>query len=116
MQTLSAGISAFMKDLKAQGNDKRTLVLTFSEFGRRVAENASRGTDHGTAAPMFVFGPAIKPGIYGEHPSLRPADLDQGDLKFNTDFRSVYASILGGWLKADATKILGGSFKTLPIL
>lgn len=116
MQTLSAGMSAFMKDLKAQGNDKRTLVLTFSEFGRRVAENASRGTDHGTAAPMFVFGPAIKPGIYGDHPSLRPADLDQGDLKFNTDFRSVYASILGGWLKADAAQILGGSFKTLPIL
>ncbi|HVT80520.1 MAG TPA: DUF1501 domain-containing protein [Phycisphaerae bacterium] len=116
MQTLSAGIGAFMKDLKAQGNDQRTVVMTFSEFGRRVVENASRGTDHGTAAPMFVFGTRVKAGIYGDHPSLRPADLDQGDLKFNTDFRGVYASILGNWLKADAAKILGGSFKPVPVV
>ena len=116
MQTMSAGIGAFMKDLKQQGNDKKTVVMTFSEFGRRVAENASRGTDHGTAAPMFVFGPSIKGGVYGDHPSLRPGDLDQGDLKFHTDFRGVYATILGGWLKADADKILGGGFKTLPLL
>jgi uncharacterized protein (DUF1501 family) len=116
MQTLSAGIGAFMKDLKAQGNDKKTLLMTFSEFGRRVAENASRGTDHGTAAPMFVFGSAVKGGVYGDHPSLRPADLDQGDLRFHTDFRNVYATILGNWLKADANKILGANFKTLPLL
>ena len=116
MTTLSAAVGAFMKDLKTQGNDKKTVVASFSEFGRRVAENASRGTDHGTAAPMFVFGPAVKGGIYGEHPSLRPGDLDQGDLRFNTDFRSVYATILSNWLKADSEKILGGSFKTLPLL
>jgi uncharacterized protein (DUF1501 family) len=116
MGTLSAGVGAFMKDLKAQGNDQRTMVMTFSEFGRRVTENASRGTDHGTAAPMFVFGTPVKGGVYGDHPSLRAKDLDQGDLKFHTDFRSVYASILNGWLKADTAKILGASFKTLPIV
>ncbi len=116
MQTLSAGVSAFLKDLKAQGNDQRTVLMTFSEFGRRVTENASRGTDHGTAAPMFVFGPAIKGGVYGDHPSLRPGDLDAGDLKFHTDFRGVYSTILSKWLRADDAKILGGSFKPLPIL
>jgi uncharacterized protein (DUF1501 family) len=116
MQTLSAGVGAFMKDLKSQGNDHRTVVMTFSEFGRRVAENASRGTDHGTAAPMFVFGPSVKGGVYGDHPSLRPQDLDQGDLKFHTDFRSVYASILKTWLKANDQQILGASFKPLPFL
>lgn len=116
MQTLSAGVGAFIKDLKNQGNDKKTVVMTFSEFGRRVTENASHGTDHGTAAPMFVIGPGIKGGVYGDHPSLRPGDLDQGDLKFHTDFRSVYATILGDWLKTDAGKILGGGFKTLPLI
>jgi len=116
MQTLSAGIGSFMKDLKNQGNDQKTVVMTFSEFGRRVAENASRGTDHGTAAPMFVFGPSVKGGVYGAHPSLQRQDLDQGDLKFHTDFRSVYATILGSWLKADAQKILGANFPTLPLI
>jgi uncharacterized protein (DUF1501 family) len=116
MTTLSAGVSAFMKDLKSQGNHQRTLVMTFSEFGRRVGENASRGTDHGTAAPMFVFGDMVRGGVYGDHPSLRPQDLDNGDLKFHTDFRSVYASVLKRWLKADDAAILGGSFKPLPFL
>jgi uncharacterized protein (DUF1501 family) len=116
MQTLSAGVGAFMKDLKAQGNDKKTVVMTFSEFGRRVQENASHGTDHGTAAPMFVFGAPVKGGVYGAHPSLRAQDLDAGDLKFHTDFRSVYATLLTNWLKADSNKILGANFKTLPLL
>jgi len=116
MQVLSAGVGSFMKDLKAQGNDKKVVVMTFSEFGRRVTENASHGTDHGTAAPMFVFGSSVKGGVYGNHPSLRPHDLDQGDLKFHTDFRSVYATILNDWLKADSTQILGANFKTLPLL
>jgi len=115
MQTMSSGVGAFMKDLKSQGNDKHVMVMTFSEFGRRVTENASHGTDHGTAAPMFVFGTPVKGGVYGAHPSLRPGDLDQGDLKFHTDFRSVYATILNNWLKADSDKILGGNFKTLPL-
>jgi uncharacterized protein (DUF1501 family) len=116
MATLSAGVSAFMKDLKHQGNHEKVLVMTFSEFGRRVAENASHGTDHGTAAPMFVFGSMVKGGVYGDHPSLRPQDLDAGDLKFHTDFRSVYATILSNWMKADSAQILGANFKTLPML
>jgi uncharacterized protein (DUF1501 family) len=116
MQMLSAGVGAFMKDLKSQGNDKKTMVMTFSEFGRRVTENASGGTDHGTAAPMFVFGSPVKGGVYGDHPSLRAKDLDAGDLKFHTDFRSVYATILENWLKSDSSKILGGNFKTMPLL
>jgi uncharacterized protein (DUF1501 family) len=116
MGTLSAGIGAFMKDLKSQGNDQRVVLMTFSEFGRRVVENASRGTDHGTAAPMFVFGANVKGGVYGDHPSLRPQDLDAGDLKFHTDFRSVYATLLTKWMKADSAAILGGNFKTLPLL
>ncbi|MGN6368083.1 MAG: DUF1501 domain-containing protein [Phycisphaerae bacterium] len=116
MQTLSSGVGAFMKDLKSQGNDGKVVVMTFSEFGRRVTENASGGTDHGTAAPMFVFGSPVKGGVYGDHPSLRPHDLDQGDLRFHTDFRSVYATILNNWLKADSGKILGANFKTMPLL
>jgi uncharacterized protein (DUF1501 family) len=116
MTILSAGVSAFMKDLKAQGNDGRTMVMTFSEFGRRVGENASRGTDHGTAAPMFIFGSMVKGGVYGDHPSLRPQDLDNGDLKFHTDFRSVYATVLSRWLQANDSQILGGSFKSLPFV
>jgi hypothetical protein len=70
--------------------------MTFSEFGRRVSENASSGTDHGAAAPMFVVGSKVKAGLLGEHPSLAPGDLFQGDLKYHVDFRSVYAGILGG--------------------
>jgi uncharacterized protein (DUF1501 family) len=116
MATLSTGVAAFMKDLKQQGNDKRTLVMTFSEFGRRVSENASRGTDHGTAAPMFVFGEPVTGGVIGAHPSLRPDTLDHGDLKFHTDFRTVYATVLERWLKTPSTPILGQCFKTLPIL
>jgi len=116
MLTLSESVSAFMKDLKAQGNAQRTVLMTFSEFGRRVTENASHGTDHGAAAPMFVCGAAVKGGVYGNHPSLRPNDLDHGDLKYNTDFRSVYATMLDKWLHADAQKILGANFKTLPLL
>lgn len=116
MQVLSEGVSAFTKDLKSQGNFDRVMVVTFSEFGRRVTENASRGTDHGTAAPMFVFGGKVKGGVQGRHPSLRPEDLDRGDLKFHTDFRSVYATVLGNWLKTDSAKILGGGFRTLPII
>lgn len=116
MLTLSDAVAAFMKDLKAQGNDKRAMVLTFSEFGRRVAENASRGTDHGAAAPMFLLGHNIKGGIVGNHPSLKPADLDRGDLKFHTDFRCVYATILDKYMKADSKAILGASFKHLPLI
>ena len=114
MTQLAQGLDAFWKDVKAQGNDDRVLVMTFSEFGRRVTQNASGGTDHGAAAPMFLIGPKITPGLLGRYPSL--TDLDGGDLKFNTDFRSVYATILQNWMNTPSKPILGNQFQTLPIL
>jgi uncharacterized protein (DUF1501 family) len=114
MTELNDSLSAFVADLKAQGNFERVLLLTFSEFGRRVTENGNGGTDHGTAAPMFVLGGRVKPGLIGKYPSL--TDLDNGDLKFNTDFRSVYASVLDRWLAAPSEKVLGRKFPVLPIV
>src|SRR5205823_14373160 len=114
MQQLAQGVSAFWKDLKKQENDDRVMMMTFSEFGRRVEQNASGGTDHGAAAPMFLFGPKLKPGVIGRHPSL--TDLDAGDLRFAIDFRSVYATILQNWLDAPSKPVLGNQFATLPIL
>jgi uncharacterized protein (DUF1501 family) len=111
---LGTGVKAFYQDLKEQGNADRVLVMTFSEFGRRVAENASGGTDHGTAAPMFLFGHPVKPGLHGRPPSL--TDLDRGDLRFSTDFRSVYATVLEKWLGADPAKLLGGRFPLVECL
>jgi uncharacterized protein (DUF1501 family) len=111
MTELAEAVGAFQRDLDKQGNAGRVLTMTFSEFGRRVAENASGGTDHGTAAPLFVFGSRVQPGIYGAHPSL--TDLERGDLKFATDFRSVYATILENWLGAKSEPILGRQFDKL---
>lgn len=110
----SAAVKAFYDDLKSQGNDGRVLTMSFSEFGRRVRQNASQGTDHGTAGPMFLFGSMLKPGVHGDHPSL--TDLDDGDLKFHIDFREVYAGILEQWLKADSKKILDGSYRAIDLL
>jgi uncharacterized protein (DUF1501 family) len=114
MTQLASSLKAFYQDLREQGNADRVLVMTFSEFGRRVAENASGGTDHGTAAPLFMFGDMVKPGIYGEHPSL--TDLDQGDLKYKVDFRSVYATVLEKWLKTPSPAVLNGTYPTLSFL
>jgi uncharacterized protein (DUF1501 family) len=114
MQQLAQGISAFWKDMKKQSNADRVMMMTFSEFGRRVEQNASGGTDHGAAAPMFVMGPKLKTGVLGKHPSL--TDLDSGDLKYNVDFRSVYASVLQNWLDTPSKPILGQQFPLLPIL
>ena len=105
------GVASFYKDLEAQGNADRVVVLAFSEFGRRVAENGSGGTDHGTAAPMFLVGKSLKGGLYGNQPSL--TDLTDGDLKHAVDFRSVYATVLDRWLGADPAKILGHSFERM---
>jgi uncharacterized protein (DUF1501 family) len=88
--------------------------MCFSEFGRRVKENYSRGTDHGAAGPMFVSGGGVKGGLYGAYPSL--ADLDDGDLKFTTDFRRVYATVLERCLNADSTAVLGEKFEPLAFL
>lgn len=106
LRFFSSALKAFYQDLKAQGNDERVMTMTFSEFGRRVGQNASQGTDHGTAAPMFLAGPMVKPGVFNAHPSL--TDLDQGDLKYTMDFRSIYAGVLEGWMKADSKKVLDG--------
>ena len=114
MKQFADGIQAFWKDMEAHGNDQRVLMMTFSEFGRRVAENASHGTDHGTAAPMMLFGAGVRPGVHGKHPSL--TDLDQGDLRYTTDFRSVYASVLEQWLDAKSEPVLGKRFDPAPIL
>jgi len=107
---LSDALTAFLKDLSGHKLDDRVLVMTFSEFGRRVKENGSLGTDHGAASSMFVVRPkghnSGKSGLVGKHPSL--ADLDnEGDLKHHTDFRSVYASILDNWLRVDSASVLG---------
>ncbi len=110
----NGAVAAFVADLKQQGNFDRVLLMTFSEFGRRVAENANGGTDHGTAAPMFLVGGAVKAGLLGKHPSL--TDLDRGDLKFSTDFRCVYGTILDHWLKAPSELVLGRKFPSLPIV
>ncbi len=114
LSQLGASMRAFHDDLKAQGNAEKVLVMTFSEFGRRVAENASGGTDHGTAAPMFLFGQPVHAGLFGRLPNL--SDLDNGDLKFGTDFRSVYATVLRKWLGADPAAVLGGSYPLLDCL
>jgi uncharacterized protein (DUF1501 family) len=114
LATFSDALNAFYTDLAAHGNDARVLTMTFSEFGRRVGENASAGTDHGSAAPLFLAGPMVKGGLYGQHPSLD--ELDNGNLRFTTDFRSVYATVLEKWLNRPSAPILNGSFAALPAL
>jgi uncharacterized protein (DUF1501 family) len=115
LKDLGDSVKAFTEDLKAQGNLSRVMVMTFSEFGRRVAENANGGTDHGAAAPMFIVGDKVKAGLLGKYPSLAPADLFEGDVKFNVDFRSVYAGLLEGWLKTPSAPILGRQFSPLAL-
>ncbi|HLW48709.1 MAG TPA: DUF1501 domain-containing protein [bacterium] len=114
LEALGAGLGAFLSDLKTKGIQDRVLLMTFSEFGRRVAENASGGTDHGTAAPMLLVGGQVKPGVHGAQPSL--TDLDQGDLKYQTDFRSVYSTVLEQWLGVRSDGILGGKFASLDVI
>jgi uncharacterized protein (DUF1501 family) len=105
LSDLANSISAFFRTLKTTGNDGRVRLMTFSEFGRRVKENGSKGTDHGAASCLFVVGPSVKGGVVGKHPSL--ADLDADDLKSHTDFRRVYATVLDGWLACDSKVVLG---------
>jgi len=113
LRELGDATAAFMRDLDNKGDGDRTAIMTFSEFGRRVRENASRGTDHGTAAPVFVAGNQVNAGALNDHPSL--TDLDQGDLKFTTDYRSVYATLLENWLGIDSAPVLGGEFGSLDL-
>lgn len=108
IEELSSAVRAFYVDLKGHHLEDRVLLTTYSEFGRRVKENGSLGTDHGAASQMFVVTPTGKGGQYGKHPSL--TDLSQGDLKFHTDFRSVYATLLSKWLEFPSKAILGHDF------
>lgn len=105
---------AFVEDLAEHGHADRAVVFCFSEFGRRVRENASQGTDHGAAAPVFLAGNRVVPGLIGPRPSL--TDLVDGDLKFHTDFRCIYATLLQDWLGTASEPILGNEFKTLKLL
>lgn len=114
LDQFAQAVRAFYDDLGQQGNSGRVLTMSFSEFGRRVGQNASGGTDHGTAAPMFLFGPMVNAGVIGDHPSL--TDLDSGDLKYKIDFRRVYADILGGWMGADPKEVLGARYSKLGVL
>ncbi len=118
MATLGDGLGAFYGDLKNQGLLGDTLILQFSEFGRRISENGSAGTDHGSAATMMAIGGAVRGGIYGTAPSLNNADsqnptLENGgaDVRFETDFRAVYARVLESWLGVESAPILGGDFR-----
>ncbi|HZQ87646.1 MAG TPA: DUF1501 domain-containing protein [Acidimicrobiales bacterium] len=105
---VDTAVSAFMADLAAHGQADRVVLFTWSEFGRRIVENASQGTDHGAAAPMFVIGAPVKGGLMGEYPSL--TQTDSGNLVYSTDFRSVYQSLITDWLAADASAVLGATF------
>lgn len=114
LRDLAQSVHAFNQDLRAQKNSERVMVLAFSEFGRRVAENGSQGTDHGTAAPMFLFGEKVKGGVHGEPPDL--AHLVDGDLAHRIDFRQVYASVLENWLGTKASRVLDSSFEKIAIV
>ena len=107
-------VRGFIDDLKRIDRADTVAVMMFTEFGRRVEENGSLGTDHGTATPMFIFGRGVKGGLYGRHPSL--TDLDDGNMKMTTDFRRVYATMIGEWLGyQDTQAILKGRFEPLGV-
>jgi uncharacterized protein (DUF1501 family) len=114
LQQIGDSVANLFARLAQTGDDKRVLFLTFSEFGRRVLENGSKGTDHGAASCLFVVGPGVKGGTVGKHPSL--TDLDDGDLKHHTDFRRVYATLLDKWLNVDSKTVLNGKFEHLDML
>lgn len=118
LRYLSEAVSAFLNDLAADDMEQDVLVMTFSEFGRRVYENGSRGTDHGTAAPLFLFGSGIEGGFYGNVPDLSNLD-GTGNIPFETDFRQVYATVLRDWFGLTAeetTAVLGDAFEPLPVV
>jgi uncharacterized protein (DUF1501 family) len=117
MATLNDGLTAFYNDLRNTGLINDTLVLSFSEFGRRVSENGSAGTDHGAASVMLAMGGRVQGGLYGSAPSLNPdpnnptLENNGGDVHYETDFRSVYAKVIDNWLGGDSAAILGGNFR-----
>ncbi|MCA9050819.1 MAG: DUF1501 domain-containing protein [Planctomycetaceae bacterium] len=113
LRQFSTSLKAFLDDMKAGGFGDRVTVLAFSEFGRRVQENASAGTDHGTSGPVFVAGESVNAGLHGTYPLL--ADLEDGDLKSTTDFRTIYSALLTDWLRIDSLRSLGKDFPRFPV-
>ena len=109
---VSNAVNDFYQDLKEHNSSHNVVLLLFTEFGRRVHDNGS-GTDHGAGGISFVIGDAVKGGLYGEYPSLAPGDLDEGDLKFNNDFRSTYATLIEKWMGLDSKPVVGGSFELM---
>ncbi len=110
----SESVDAFFDDLERLGCARRVLLVSFSEFGRRVQENASAGTDHGTAGPMFAVGPAVKGGLQGSPPDLE--HLADGDLVFGIDFRAVYTALAGDWLGAPVASVIEGEYPRLDLV
>jgi uncharacterized protein (DUF1501 family) len=115
LETLADAFANFEADLVAHGKAERVLLVTWSEFGRRLAEDGGGGTDHGDAATMLALGGAVKGGLYGQPPDLSRL-AGNGSVRWSIDFRSVYATLLEGWLGVDSTAILGGRFDLLPIV
>src|SRR5271168_3807828 len=111
---LAAALAAFQQDLKSLHAADRVVTMVFSEFGRRVDENGSRGTDHGAASNMFLLGGKVKGGLTGSYPSLEK--LGDGDLVFNTDFRSIYATVLDRWMGCPSEPLLGRAYPTLDLI
>jgi uncharacterized protein (DUF1501 family) len=114
MQQFGSAVQNFFAQLQQSGDDKRVILMNFSEFGRRVKENGSQGTDHGSGSCLFVAGPQAKGGLVGKHPNL--ADLDAGDLKYHTDFRRVYATLLDKWLECDSAAVLGAKYEHMELV
>jgi len=119
LKELNDGIMAFMQDLEKHGTDDKVVGMTFSEFGRRIVSNASLGTDHGAAAPMFFFGNAVTGGVTGENAAISSSATYEDNLEWKFDFRQVYASVLKQWMGTDSTvsqSILSGDYETLQII
>lgn len=116
LKQVADSIEAFHKDLGAKGYGDKVVTMCFSEFGRRVAQNDSNGTDHGTAGPMFVCGNKVKGGLFGDYPSMEAEAIKDGDLKYTTDFRRVYSTLLDRWLAADSAAVLKNRFEPIALL
>jgi uncharacterized protein (DUF1501 family) len=117
MATIDASLLAFYSDLQNQGLLGQTLVIQFSEFGRRITENGSQGTDHGAASALFVMGGGVRGGIYGTAPNLNPTadnptlENSGGDVRYENDYRSIYAAVIDRWLGADSVSLLGSNYR-----
>ncbi|MCE9615118.1 MAG: DUF1501 domain-containing protein [Lentisphaerae bacterium] len=110
LREVGDALAALLADLKAQGNRERVQIVMFSEFGRRVKENANGGTDHGAAGPVLIFGGGVRGGVVGAYPSLAAADLERGDVSFRVDFRSIYATLLERHLGVASAPVLGRQY------